>query len=368
MGQLITFNNSNDLIAWVDYVAQSAVKAQFLKFNNIDQARQLALMAYTRGVDFFEACLAFDIIGGRLAKKSSAMLAELRARGGKHKILSRTSELASIEYTYDGQTQTFSLAWEQIKDEDYVKDKDGRLKPRYASPHGRMQMLWARLVSDSVGTIAPECKGGYYTPEETQDIIDGECMTVPASAGALPAPGGSVATSSSSQAAAAITTESSATQQVDVMISQEQQAQLTTLFAVLGITSEQVQASLATRKVSRLEELTAVQATEIIDKLNAMKAAKLPSTVGNASVQTSGPITQELATRIQEAIKVSAQIDGGAAINEAIFAHLQKHGLLIHQLTLAEGELLLTAINQRQVGLFLEHSLNGSVGASQGNA
>jgi hypothetical protein len=76
----------------------------------------------------------------------------------------------------------------------------------------------------------------------------------------------------------------------------------------------------------------------------------------------SGPITQELEKRIQDAVKICAQVEGGTAITEAIFSHLQKHGLLMHQLTLAEGEHLLTAIEQRQVSLFLDLALNGAQG------
>ncbi len=356
MGQLIQFSTASDFIATVDYVAQTALKAQFLKFNNIDQARQLAMTALMRGVDMLEVCLTFDIIGGRLSKKAAAMLAELKARGGKHKVLSRTPELASIEYTYDGQTQVFSLSWDQIKDEDYTKEKDGKTyKPRYASPHGRMQMLWARLVSDSVRTIAPEVTGGYYTPEEMEDIIDGESRTISVNAGSLPALGvTTTATTEPTQVATQPAAQSTVNAQVDVMITAEQQLEVTNLITMLGLTQQQVDASLAARNVKTLAELTAVQGTEIINKLRSL----LPS--NGTTVQTTGPITQELEAKIQEAIKVCAQIEGGMAITEAVQTHLQKHGLGIHQLTYSEGQQLLAAVEQRQVRLFLDVALNGT--------
>jgi hypothetical protein len=367
MGQLIKCDSASDFIQLTEFFAQTALKAQFLKFNNLEQAKQLAMTAIIRGVDMLEVCLAFDIIGGRLSKKSSAMLAEYKARGGKYKILSRTADLASIEYTYEGQTQTFSLSWDQVKQESYTLDKDGKsLKPRYATPYSRSQMMWARLISDSVRAIMPEVTGGYYTPEEMEDIVDGECTTIPMNAGSLPAPGGSAITAATTVERPTQAVQKAATAQQDIMISPEQTIELNTLFTLLKITPEQIAASMAARGLTQISELTAAQATEIIAKLK----GSLPSIAGQSSVQMTGPITQELVDSIQNAVKLCAQVGGGAAINEAIFAHLQKHGLLIHQLTLSEGELLLAAIEQRQTSLFLEVALNGHIaggGTDQGN-
>ena len=353
MGQLIKCESASDFIQLCDYFAQTALKAQFLKFNNIDQAKQLAMTAITRGVDMLEVCLAFDIIGGRLCKKSAHMLAELKARGGKYVIKSRTPELAEIEYTYEGQTHKFGLSWDMIKDEDYTKEKDRvTYKPRYLQPHSRSQMLWARLISDSIRAIAPEITGGYYTPEETEDIIDGQCITL--NAGALPAPGGQAQVAS--EQSTSMTSMTVVNSQVDVMISSEQQLEIATLFQLCNVAPENIASSLAKRGVKEVGELTAAQAVEIITALR----GRLKSVAGETSVQTDGPITQELELKIQEAIKLCAQVEGGMAITEAVQQHLKKHGLGIHQLTYAEGQQLLTAIEQRQVRLFLDVALNGT--------
>lgn len=343
MGQLFQFNTANDFIATVDYVANTALKAQFLKFNNLDQARQLAMTAITRGLDMLEVCLAFDIIGGRLSKKSAAMLAEYKARGGKYKILSRTADLASIEYTYEGQTQVFSLSWDQVQLESYCYEKDGKtLKPRYATPHSRSQMMWARVVSDSVRTIMPEVTGGYYTPEEMQDVIDGECTTVPNVAGSLPAPASPApGTEPNTQATMQV-----ANAQVDDMISPEQVTKLNGLFVACKLKPENIANSLAKRNASKVEELTAIQATEIIDALTARLAA------------ISAPISPELDSKIQEAIKLRAQEDGGLAIVDACKIHLETHGLGIHQLTTGDAQRLLAAIEQANVKLFISEPLS----------
>ena len=353
----LQLSSAADYIALVDYKAQTALKAQFLKFNNLDQARQLAEVSVSTGVPMLDICLTFDIISGRLSKKAAAMLAEFKARGGKYKVVSKTADLASIEYTYDGQTQVFSLSWEEIKNESYTKEKDGKTyKANYATPHARKKMLWARVVSDSIRTVAPECTGGYYTPEETQDIIDGECTTIPMTAGALPAPGSTTAERPSRAALQA--TQSAATSQVDEMISSEHQIELQSLFATLALSPETIAQSLAKRGVSQVDQLTAVQATEIIAALR----SRLPSTDGQQSIQMTGPITQELQARIETEIKACAQVTGGTAAIESVHAHLAKHGLLLHQLTLAEGEHLLNALQQRNLRIFLDLALNGAQG------
>ena len=43
------------------------------------------------------------------------MLAELRARGGKHRVIERTADKAAVEIDYDGQTYVESLTWEDAR-------------------------------------------------------------------------------------------------------------------------------------------------------------------------------------------------------------------------------------------------------------
>ena len=40
---------------------------------------------------------------------------------------------------------------------------------RYPTPWQRKKMLWARVISDGVHTMAPEVATGIYTPEELDD-------------------------------------------------------------------------------------------------------------------------------------------------------------------------------------------------------
>jgi hypothetical protein len=56
-----------------------------------------------------------------------------------------------------------------------MTEKDGtvRIKDNYATPRARMQMLWARTVSDGVRSICPGATRRRYTPTEIADFTDG---------------------------------------------------------------------------------------------------------------------------------------------------------------------------------------------------
>jgi hypothetical protein len=133
----------------------------------------------------------YHIIHGRLSMRADAMLADFRTKcSGSHKVIERTADAAEIELAIKGskQVQRFRLTWEEAKQEPFVyvgKEasiieriqkgawKDLMLKPKYATPRSRCQMLWARVVSDGVRAMAPEVVAGYYTPEEIDDGPEG---------------------------------------------------------------------------------------------------------------------------------------------------------------------------------------------------
>ena len=113
--------------------------------------------------------------------RADAMLGRFNAAGGKHKLISRTSELAEVELTKDGETQRFALSWVDAQKEPFTRGKDGGIKDNYATPLKRKQMLWARVVSDGVRAMDPGIVCGADTPEELDDestvpagVIDGE--------------------------------------------------------------------------------------------------------------------------------------------------------------------------------------------------
>jgi len=113
----------------------------------------------------------YHIIGGRPTMKADAMLAQFHKLGGQSAINVRTPAEASVSLEFQGVSHGFKFTFEEALKEKFPYKKDGiTLKDNWATPRMRMQMLWARVVSDGIRAICPQVNYGRYTPEEIQDI------------------------------------------------------------------------------------------------------------------------------------------------------------------------------------------------------
>lgn len=141
---------------------------------SIEQGQVLAMACYCERMNPIQLTRTYHIIGGNITMKSEAMLAQLRLRGGSHEILERSPEKAGIRLITGAgrarQAHDFWFTWEEAQKEPFVRDSRGGLKTNWATPRSRMQMLWARVVSDGVRAMMPEINSGMYTPEETGDF------------------------------------------------------------------------------------------------------------------------------------------------------------------------------------------------------
>jgi hypothetical protein len=168
-------------------LGKSIANSGFFGCTSVEQGNVIALECIVRGIPPMLMAQQFHIIGGKLSMKADAMLAEFRRIGGLHKIIARTPEIATIELTHEGDTQRFTFSWEEAKLEPFAyngqretvlaaiasgKTDKLTLNPNYASPRKRMQMLWARVVSDGIRTLAPEVNFGRYAPEDLDDADD----------------------------------------------------------------------------------------------------------------------------------------------------------------------------------------------------
>ena len=156
--------------------------------DSLDQGCVIAADCFLTGMTLLEYQRRNKIVNGKPFKQYDAMLAEFHERGGKSKILKSTSEEASVEFSYDGKTQTVTLTWQELQKEPipYLgkeseiitaieEGKPLKLKPKYATPRSRQTMLIARLVSASIRVICPEVNYGTYTEEEF-DYVDAESV------------------------------------------------------------------------------------------------------------------------------------------------------------------------------------------------
>lgn len=169
-----------------DMERMGVLLAQSNLFGKRNPAEGFAIvgMCQQQRMSWMQFMQTFHLINGVVSKRTDAMLADLRRSGGRHKCVTRTPERAEAVFTNcDGDTYTSVVTWEDCLKEPFVyigKESDviamlarGQtppLKPKYSTPRARMQMMWARCVSDGVRVVAPECVQGCYTPEETEDF------------------------------------------------------------------------------------------------------------------------------------------------------------------------------------------------------
>lgn len=130
-----------------------------------------------------------DMLHGKPSKPYDAMIAEFQEAGGKIKVIEKSPDCAHIELTFDGNTKEFKFTWEEAQREPlpYQGSKDlteakiidmlGRgekppLKAKYATPRSRAIMLFARVTSDGIRTVAARVNFGTYTPEEIEDFSE----------------------------------------------------------------------------------------------------------------------------------------------------------------------------------------------------
>lgn len=142
---------------------------------NPNECIVIAGMCQQEGISYMEFMRKYHMISGRVSMRADAMLAEFQRMGGKYKIVQRDPDGAIIDLDYNGAAYTSRCIWEEIRNEDFVivfdtKTGQRKVKDNYTFPRKRMQMLWARAVSDGVRVVCPQVVQGVYTPEEVADF------------------------------------------------------------------------------------------------------------------------------------------------------------------------------------------------------
>ena len=198
-----------------DLQTLGAVLAQSNLFGKRNPAEGLAIVAMCqqKRISWLDFMQNFHMIQGVVSKKTDAIIADFHRAGGTHRVLSRTADKSEAVFRLGDCEYTSTITWEDCLAEPFVyvgKENDvlamlqrGQtppLKAKYSTPRARMQMLWARCVSDGVRVVAPECVQGIYTPEETSDFVEVQPAARPIQATVSPSP---VAPSPDGQAALA---------------------------------------------------------------------------------------------------------------------------------------------------------------------
>ena len=186
---LLPINNVQELQFLGTVLAQS----QLFGHSNPAEGLAIVAMCHQKRISWMDFMENFHMIKGRVSKKTDAILADFHMIGGTHLPISRTEEVAEAKFTLGKASYTSKLTWEECKSEPFIyqgKEDDVinlleagnmdalKIKAKYRTPRARKQMLWARVVSDGVRVLAPECCRGIYTPEEVGDFVEPDTVSV----------------------------------------------------------------------------------------------------------------------------------------------------------------------------------------------
>lgn len=153
-------------------MAEAVAKSGLFGAKNTDQALALMLVAQAEGMHPMTACMEFDIIQGRPARKSWAMLARFQNAGGKVEWSERTDKRVAATFSHPvGGSVEVDWTMDRAKLAGLAGKENYAKFPR--------QMLTARVISEGVRTVYPGAIGGFYSPEEVSDMPAPRDVTPP---------------------------------------------------------------------------------------------------------------------------------------------------------------------------------------------
>lgn len=183
-------------------LADRLIKSRLYKgFNNPDEIFALGMvLAAADHVPYMEAVarvpIDYWIVEGRPSMKADVMVAKWQLAGGRIRFQgwstplenpvtgektipvrlerSRTRCAAELWHPkFATEPVLFELTLEELVERGVATTKDGRtLKDNYEHHPGKM--IWARLVSDAIKTLAPWLVYNMITPEEVMDLVEDE--------------------------------------------------------------------------------------------------------------------------------------------------------------------------------------------------
>lgn len=323
--ELMIYDRITDPMAAVVSLGRSIAISKMFGCDSTAQGEVFAMECLARRIPPLMLAERYHVIHGKLSMKSDAMLAEFDRQGGKHKPLCRTADRAEIELTLDGHTERFAITWTEAQQEPFIYEgregdvlkaladnKPPVIKAKYRTPRSRMQMMWARVVSDGVRVMMPGVNCGTYTPEEVDDF-SGSNGAVNGAATTKSQPAESdeivdaeiVATETVEEDATPI---AAATEPVNGGCSSAQSSRIKELWGLLGATPSQRETMLNSRKAATVRSLTANQAAELIGKLE----DRLPPTEQTEQPQAAATGSMvEIVQRIKQQLSEIEQVHPG---------------------------------------------------------
>ena len=285
----------------LEFATQMGPAASSIMGAPLDQGPAIALTALCEGYTLVEMRRRYHWIGGRPVMQAAAMLAEFRMNyGGDYTVDYREADGCRMTFRdAQGREYKVALTWEDCEASRWPwknwQDHSKGFKDNWATPLDRKTMIFSRLVSDSLKFICPELAAGVYTPEEMQDVIEGQVVAPARKASEViaeqAAKASTVADADGSDAMTFVVEEDAdANSEVFVVeadaaeppfettaatpdptapgsITDSQATAIRNLFAELGVSADQQAAILKKRGAEAIRNLSHEQAKELIDKM-----------------------------------------------------------------------------------------------------
>jgi hypothetical protein len=155
-------------------MATAFAKSNLFGVKDADQALSLMLLAQAENKHPALIMRDFDVIQGRLAKKSEAMLRDFQESGGRVEWLELSDVRAKAKFSHPYAPVPITIDWDMERAKKAgLSTKAGDMYSKY----GRA-MLRSRCISEGVRSTAPGATSQMYTPEEIRNI---EIETAPVS-------------------------------------------------------------------------------------------------------------------------------------------------------------------------------------------
>ena len=173
-------------LADIQALANEACKSGLFPGFTPSSALVLMMIAQAEGLHPIVAMNRYDIIQGRPAKKSNAILSDFIARGGRVKWIETTDQACEAEFEARGLSAPVKVKWT------LADARRAGLEGKSSWKQYPRQLLRARVISEGIRIADPAALVGLYATEEVQDFgaAPGEpSRTDEAGGGSPPTPG-----------------------------------------------------------------------------------------------------------------------------------------------------------------------------------
>ena len=149
-------------IEFIERVGRMIAASKMVKGAKTEGAGQVvAMTCWAQGITPIDFVRTYHLIDGVPSMRADAQLAEFRRQGGKHQVLQADENGARVKLIReDGETREVALTWEEAQEEHWpwtYENKKKVLKHNWSTPRGRSNMMWARVVSEGIRRLKPEC-------------------------------------------------------------------------------------------------------------------------------------------------------------------------------------------------------------------